>query len=398
MPDVLDANGLQVATLPEIITTLKTGLQGIYGSDINVDSNSPDGQRVNIIAQMAVDIRELIVMVNNGFDPDLAIGRILDQRVPINNINRAGGTFTIQPVDITVNQTVDLEGLDGAANDVNGTGYTVQDGAGNQFILLDSTTLTAGLTTLNFRAKQIGLVNTTINTITNPVTIVVGVTTINNSSAALSIGQNEETDAQLRTRRQQSVAISSTGYLNGLLGDVLTLPGVTDAKLYENVTDTPDINGIPDHGIWLVVEGGADLDIGNEIYANKSYGANMKGAVEVDIVTPSGALFTALFDRPVAENLWIIFNLKRTTTLFVFDTDDIAAFIVENLTYTIGEFAETSRVTAAAVAAINNFGGGGVPIDVAISLDGISLTDYLETTNLNYKWTLDPSRISITVE
>ncbi len=397
MPDILDATGLRVKTLPEIVADLVAGMQDIYGIDINTDQNSPDGQMINILAQVAIDIRELAVQINNGFDPDQAVGRILDQRVVINNIVRQGGTFTIQPIDITVDRTVTLAGLDANFNSVGGTGYTVQDDSGNQFILIDTSTLTAGTHTLEFRAQKIGLVNTTIGTINNPVTIVLGVTAINNSSAALSIGQEEETDAQLRTRREASVALSSSGYLNGMLGDVLALTGVTDAKLYENVTDSVDADGIPAHGIWLIAEGGANSDIGEVIYADKSYGANMKGGVSVNIITPSGALFVALFDRPTAEDLYIEFTIKRTTPLFVFDTDAIAEYMAANLKYKIGQFAETASITAAATEAINYYGGGGVALDTAISTDGVTYTDYLDVDTLASKWTLDASRINITV-
>lgn len=397
MPDSFDANGLTVKTLTEIINDLNAGLQSIYGADINLDQNSPDGQLVGILGQAMVDIRELAVQINNGFDPDLAQGRVLDQRVPINNISRAGGTFTIQPIDITVSQTVTLQGLDSAANEISGTGYTVQDNSGNQFILLDTSTISAGSHSLNFRAQQIGLVNTVINTITNPVTIVLGVTTINNSSTALSVGQEEETDQQLRTRRAQSVAIASNGYLNGLQGTVASLTGVSAVELYENVTDDVDANGIPAHGIWLIADGGADTDIGNAIYEKKSYGADMKGSVDVNIITPTGNLFVAKFDRPTPENLYIQFNLKRTTPLFIFDTAAIKQYIVDNLVYEIGQPAETSAITAIAVLAVNTNGGGGVPLDVAISIDGTSITDYIPVTAPNYKWTLDVSRINIAV-
>lgn len=397
MPDIIDATGLTVETATEITAGLVAGLQIIYSADINVAQNSKDGQVVGILTQMAVDLRELLVSINNSFDPDQAVGVLLDQRVALNNIQRAGGTYTEQPIDITVNATVTLQGLDSNFNNPNGTGYTLQDNSGNQFILVDSVTLTAGTSTKTFRAKQIGNANVPINTITNQVTIIPGVTVVNNSSAAISIGQNQETDAQLRTRRQSSVANSSTGYLNGLLGAVLAIPGVTSAVLYENVTDSTDGNGIPPHAIWLIAEGGANSDIANAIYNKKSYGANMKGSVSVDIITASGALFVAKFDRPSASNLYIQFTIITTTVGFSFDTTAIKNYIAANLVYTVGQFAETSRVTDAAIAGIAAQGGGGVPVLVQISPDGSSWTDFLAAPTLASQWTLDPSRISITV-
>jgi hypothetical protein len=397
MPDVIDATGLTVMTAAEITAQLNSGLQGIYGADINLDQNSPDGQMVGILTQMAVDIREMIVSVNNGFDPDQAQGVILDQRVTINDIQREGGTYTIQPIDLVIGSTVTLVGLDGSFDNPNGTGYTVQDGSGNQFILITTETFTAGSYTRNFRAKNIGLVNVPVDTITIPVTIVLGVSSVNNNSAAITVGETQETDAQLRTRREQSTALSTTGYLNGLLGAIKAISGVTEAELYENKTGVTDANGIPPHCIWLIVAGGSSSDIGNEMYNRKSYGCDMKGDVTYDIVTASDALFTAQWDTPNAIDLYIRFTIQRTVPGFTFDEDSIKTYIATNLSFTIGQAANTAGVVVAALAALAAQGGGGVPVLAEISDDGISYTDYLTTPTLKDEWTLDTSRISITV-
>lgn len=397
MPDLLDSDGLQTKTLAELVTDLETGFRDIYGDDINLDQNSPDGQIVNIFAASGIDIRELLTGVYNSFDPDRAVGIPLDERVTINNIERKGGTFTITPVTITTDRTVNLAGLDGSFNDINGTGYTVADDAGTEYILIDTQTLVSGVHVVNFRASAIGQVETTLNTITNPVTIILGVTTIDNPSAALDIGQNEETDAELRLRRQQSVALSSTGYLNGLLGEVLNLSGVTDAVLFENVTNAIDADGIPAHGIWLIAEGGSNTDIANLIYVNKSYGSNMKGDVEIDILTDSGVIFVAKFDRPVADDLFVRFDIQPTTPSATFDQAAIKQYMVDNLDFAIGQAAETSSLTCLAVDAIAATGGGGVPINMEVSDDDATWIDFLETATKDLQWTLDTSRITITV-
>ena len=396
MPDTLNENGLQVKSLNEIIADLETGFKEIYGEDINLASNSPDGQLINLFAQASIDIRELIQETYVSFDPDQASGVVLDQRVTINNIQRKAGSYTIQPIDIVTDRTVNLQGLDADFNNPDGTGFTIQDDAGNQFILIDSATLTAGTTTVNFRSKAIGEVTTTVGTITNPVTVVLGVTSVNNSSGALSVGQDEETDAELRVRRQASVANASAGYLNGLLGTVLAIDGVTSARLYENVTNSVDADGIPAHGIWLIAEGGANTEIADAIYSKKSYGANMKGDVEVEIVTDSGAIFTAKFDRPDEENLYIRFDIQKTAPTATFDQRAIKEYIANNLSYDIGQFAETSEVTAVAKNAIANTGGGGVPVNVEISLNGSDWFDYLTVATLKNKFVLDTTRITIT--
>lgn len=397
MPNILDADGLQVATSQEIRDSLESGLRAIYGQDINVDQNSPNGQEVGITTQLVTDLLELLVQVNNGFDPDRAIGRILDERVVINNIERFGATYTTININITVDRTVTLQGLDANYNNINATAYTVQDNAGNQFILADTSTIIAGTHSLTFRAREIGQVETTIGTINNPVTIVLGVTGINNPAAPVTVGQNEETDAQLRVRRQRSVANSANGYLNGLLGLILALEGVTDARLYENFTDVTDGDGIPPHAIWAVVEGGANLDIANAIYERKSYGCNMKGGIEVPIETASGKQFIAKFDRPTSQNLYVRFDIKRTNPFHVFDLDVVKEYIEDNVLYNIGDFAETSTLTSAGVLGIAEQGGGGVPINMEISDDDSSWVDFLAVADLDDKWVIDADNITISV-
>lgn len=179
-----DATGLTIDTLNDIVTLLEDGYKEIYGVDINIDSNSPDGQLINLYAQANRDLQEIIQQVNSGFDIEQAIGVVLDQRISLLGLTRQGATYTQQQVNITVDRSLTLQGLDDDADSPDGVGYTVADDAGTEFILLDTSNLTAGTTLLTFRAKDLGSITTLPNTITNPISIVIGVTAINNPSGA----------------------------------------------------------------------------------------------------------------------------------------------------------------------------------------------------------------------
>src|SRR5581483_5728996 len=152
--------------------------------------------------------------IYNMFDPDNAVGVILDQRVAINGIQRQAGTFTVTNVTLIVSQALNLYGLDQTAQPV----YTVADNAGNQWQLQTTQHISGpGTYVFSFQAANPGAVLTTINTITVPVTIVLGVTSINNPTTYTTLGINEESDAVFKVRRQKSVQLSSVGYLAGLL-------------------------------------------------------------------------------------------------------------------------------------------------------------------------------------
>jgi len=392
---VLDSTGLTIDSLNDIITKFEEGYKSIYGNDIILSSDSPDGQRINIEAQAIRDLLEVIAAIYNSFDLNKANGVDLDRLTAILGIERQGATFTQQQIEITVDRSLTLDGLDELATDIDGTGYTVADDTGNEFILLDTANLTAGTHLLTFRAKELGSITTLPNTITNPVTVVLGVTNINNPSGVLELGKDGELDSTYRIRALLSSAIKSIGFTDGLLANILNISGVTDAKVYENFTNATDVNGIPSHSIWAIVEGGANTDIANSIYLKKNSGCGLKGSITLDIIKNNGETFTAKFDRPQSKNLWIRFDLKATKIGVTFDQSNIKQYIVDNLTFNIGEPAETSKITAIAIEAINNEGGGGVPLNIEISDDNITYVDFLDVTTVDEKWIVDLARITI---
>lgn len=377
MSDVFDRNGLQTATVSEILSDLETAFKAIYGDDILLDSSTPDGQWLNILAQKGVDIRGLLMQLYNSFNPDNAQGSVLDQRCAINNVFRKAGTFTTVAVNVTADRSLTLAGLDGDYNNPEGTGYTIQDNEGNKFILINTSTISAGTTSLLFRAETIGNVVVLPQTITTPVTIVLGVISVINPSAASSIGSNEESDAELRIRRRQSVSVGSFGYLNGLQAKLLQLDGVNDAKVYENYTDETDENNIPPHCIWVVIDGGDTEDIADAIYSKKCPGTDMKGSITYTILTPAQTQFVAKWDNATNISFGIRFDIKAIESGTTFDTQGIINYMESHLTFRIGDMAETASITTIAQDAIDSLGGGGYAVNVQVSTNGSTWADFL---------------------
>jgi hypothetical protein len=159
-------------------------MQAIYGTDINVNSNSPDGQLINTFCQNMTDLLELAQSIYNSFGYMSAYGTQLDQRVNLMGLTRNQGTYTQAPVLITVNQALTLYGLDQTAQPV----FTIADASGNQYQLVTTYSFgSAASRSMIFQAVAIGEVQVTANTITNQVTNILGVTAVNNPITALSV-------------------------------------------------------------------------------------------------------------------------------------------------------------------------------------------------------------------
>lgn len=322
MPNAITVTGLTTATQAELIASFTASMQAIYGSDIDISSNTPDGQMMMIFIQAVLDLEDLLVQIYNMFDPDNAIGVILDQRVAINGIERQAGTFTLTDVTLTISQALNLYGFDQIDQPI----FTVADNAGNQFQLVSTQTIASpGTYSYSFQAVVPGAVQTIPNTITVPVTIVLGVTSINNPSPATTTGINEETDAALKVRRQMSVSLASQGYLAGLLAALENITGVTGAFIYENTSSTTNGDGVPGHSIWVIVAGtGADADIANAIYTKRNAGCGMFGATTYIITQVDGSSFIVKWDVVTAQNLFIAF---KATSLDGINPPNISAIL-----------------------------------------------------------------------
>lgn len=241
MVSSLSAAGLTIDSLATLIASLTQQMQAIYGTDINVASNSPDGQLLNIFCQTAEDTLELIQAVYASFGYMTAYGTQLDQRLAILGIARRAGTYTTTPVLISVNQALTLYGLDQTVQPV----YTLRDTAGNQYQLLVTKVFGgAGIASLLFQASNIGMVQVNPNTITQQVTTVLGVLPVNNPLTS----------------------IVTTGHTASGLPQITLIPATTNMVAGQNISGA----GIPVGSTILSVDSGTQVTISANATATAS--------------------------------------------------------------------------------------------------------------------------------
>lgn len=384
----VDATGLHVQSLLAIVEQLTAEFQAIYGVDINVDPNSPDGQMLNIFAQAKVDLLDCITMVYNSFNPTVATGVVLDQRCAINGVIRKGQSFTRTNAVITTDRTLTLNGLDTAPN----APFAISDSTGNVFYLENTATLASGANTLEFISAVGGAVLVTPNTLTTIVTITLGVLSSNNPSSPIATGVSEENDTTLRLRRQASVSLPSVGYLPGLIAALQALPDVINVAVYENDTGTTDIDGIPGHSIWCVVDGGTNADIADAIYRKRNAGCGMRGAVEVTIIQVNGYGFVIKFDRPIYEPLYIQMVLESIDPAHLIDTVAIKQLLFDTVTYGIYQPADFTQMTAI----VKQFDPLAVVVSGGVSNTNSGYVPFKYPATKQDRWVLDIALMDIT--
>ena len=402
--------GITKTTLQEKIIELQNAFRQIYGADVNLESNTQNGQVLNILALLLDDLEEKALSFTNIVSPDTAQGFALDNLVNINNIQRKQGTFTTQIIRITTNRVITLNGLEANYNDVEATAFGVRDASGNIFYLVNNETLQIGNNDLLFRASQYGVITTQISTITQPINVVEGITAITNTQVQSSIGTNEESDIELRLRREKSFFNNALNIEDAIFSALLNqVDGTSDARVFVNRSIDTTINGVLPRHLWCIVEGGANIDIAKIIDNYRSYNP-LKGDVVVNYTRPeisivkNGQTITKpaeiveiKFDRPTSEPINLKFDLKPLRPNYTFPSLAIKQYIVNNFRTQIGVSIDTATLTDIVQTAIIINGGGGVPLNLQISKDGGSNWFYFLTpTNFDNKFTLSIDDINIT--
>lgn len=113
-----------------------------------------------------------------------------------------------------------------------------------------------------------------------------------------TLGRDVETNAALRLRREELLVATGTATVDAIRADVLTVSGVTACRVFENVTDVTDSDGLPLRSIEVVVLGGVLQDIADQIWDSKGDGIRTYGSESETVTDSQGDSHTIDFSRP----------------------------------------------------------------------------------------------------
>ncbi|EEB6037724.1 hypothetical protein ATS19_02900 [Salmonella enterica subsp. enterica serovar Muenchen] len=292
------AEGISAPDYQTILDTLTSYFQQIYGSDAYLEPDSKDGQMVALVALAVHDANNTAIAVYNCFSPATGYGAALTSNVKINGIARKGATNST--VDLLLTGTAGTTITNGTVKDTNNVIWRLP---ASVVIGVDgAVTVTAICSNSGAVAALAGTI-TTINTPTR------GWTSVTNPAAA-TVGAPAETDAELRIRQGQSVAIPSITPFEGVDGAIANIAGVTRHKLYENDTGKTDGNGLPPHSISAIVDGGDVTEIARTIRGNKGQGVRTWGKTSVTVPDRYGNPHIISFSRPTDVPVYGKITLK----------------------------------------------------------------------------------------
>ncbi|MBW5995081.1 hypothetical protein CF038_20925 [Klebsiella michiganensis] len=357
------AEGISAPDYQTVLDTITGYFQQIYGLDAYLEPDSKDGQMIALVALAIHDANNTAISVYRSFSPATALGDALTSNVKINGITRRSATNST--VDLLLTGTVGTTITNGSVRDSNSVVWNLP---ATVVIGTDGTVVaTATCASTGAVAALAGSI-TTINTPTR------GWVSVTNPLAA-TVGVAAETDAELRVRQSQSVALASLTPFDAVDGAIANVEGVTRHKLFENDTEATDENGLPPHSISAIVEGGDALEIAHTIRSTKGQGVSTYGTTAIMVTDKYGNPYIIRFSRPVDVPVYVSITLKALTGYSSQVGDEIKAAVAAYInSLAIGDSVLLSRVYSPANLGVVS-GGNARYYDIMELLIGRSADD-----------------------
>jgi uncharacterized phage protein gp47/JayE len=312
MPDFgITETGFNRKRLDVILEELNNEVRAILGENANLSPESPDGQINGVLSESFANLWEIGQAAYNSFNPSAATGAALSNLVQLNGITRLAASASFVDLFLTGTPGAFIP----AGSLVSGAGVpvffqTVTD------VTLDG----SGEGVTEAIAQQTGPIIANAGTLVNIETPITGWLTVTNPDNA-TIGRNEETDLELRARRQKSTAAASQSIIDSIFANVADLPGVVQVAVIENDTDAT-VDSQPPHSFHTVVLGGDNQDIANEIFLRKPAGIQAFGSITEVVNDIQGFPHNISFSRPVEIPIFVIVNTS-VGTMYPSNGDDL---------------------------------------------------------------------------
>lgn len=379
----LTAVGLQIDTQEQILADIQAKQLTDISTTLDISSASPIGQLNGIISGKLREIQELVQAVYKSYDPDAAEGQAQDQLYALTGVVRKIATYS-RLVGVQVNLNAGVTLPQGSVAQV----------LGNQEIRFASVAAVTNpggapaTVTVDFIAEQAGPIQVNTGALTEIATPVSGWNTVYNPTDALP-GANQETKGEFRARREIELAKPGTSPVAAIRADISEVPGVISVTVFENSTDSYDVDGIPPHSIEAVIyDAGAvgDAVLAERIFRAKAGGIRAYGSTVVTHTDEDGNTYQIGFTRPTNRDVWLTIDLYYDPGLYSPSLGSVAvksAIAASDLLPGQNVYRNALAAHALSVAGVKTFGtvlagltmGGQIAADILIGPRDLGILD-----------------------
>lgn len=371
--DYITSTGVIVPNTSEIKKNIESFLKQQFGSDINLEPETPQGVLVTALTLALDNSVRNNAMLANQINPAIAGGIFLDSLSALFGAERIERTRSvINSVKLTGRPLTTIPAKSKARNSTNDLFETVYP------VVLNEN----GLAFVDMRATEYGPIECGAGDLDSIATSVLGWEKVFNETSAI-LGRDEESDASLSQKRTLTLAKNNISVNEAIISSLYELEGVHSLSYIENFTNKDQVirgMNVAARTIYTCVYGGIKEEIAKVLKDNKTLGAGYTGTEEVSIIDEfSDQEYVVKFDRPSIVNLFAKVTVKSGAA----DTKSLIPDVIER--FGKGEleidrgFLVGSDVSAFEIASAINFVDSHVFVrDVQVSKDGKSWSSMID--------------------
>ena len=284
------------------------------------DAQSVNGRIISIEAELVDNQNGQIGALLESFSPFTARGNLLSRLSPLMSKRRRDA----------VRSSVTLTVTAGVAGATIPAGSIVAQASGPAKFTTTVAVVVApsGSASVPATATEDGAIEAAAGTLTKIDTPVSGWVSVTNAEDA-SIGRSRESDGQLRAR-MLSTSSAPVGTPEGIFTALSEVEGSIYQALLENRKSVVSPLGEPPHSVFPIVDGGADLELGNALLRTVAAGIDFTDEtdvpdanwVSVDVTNPAnGQIVTVWFARPSPASDPVVVTIE---TQDAFPADGVA--------------------------------------------------------------------------
>lgn len=317
----------------QIFDDIAARLRARVSPNIDLEPTSPDGQIIGIYARELGLLWEILENVTTQLDPDQAEDAMLESVCKLTGTAKEGATYSVISLNCTLSAGTTL--LAGAH-----WAFVAGDPENRWTPISNYTADSSGVKAVLFRAENTGPINATSATVTVIATPVSGWTAVTNPNPP-TVGQDVDTNATLRTRREASLTAAGSTTRKAIREAVLKVDGVIDCLVLANKdVAVTDANGVPPASIEVVVYDGvapvaADNAIAQAIFDSIDATDPTFGSVTASATNEDDLAEVVKFSRVTIKNVWLIFTIQ-TGAGYVGDAA-VKDYVVEQVKYSLDD-------------------------------------------------------------
>jgi hypothetical protein len=334
-------SGLRMSTLPEMIEETSEAIRANTSPLANTDPDGPIGPLIGILCERVHSVGQIVQLAYDGTDPDVGEGKQLDGTCAISGTRRAAatrssfkGTHALE-VELEADSEVSVGDL---FTTEEGTPiFQALQGENEDLGVSASTGGTGGTVLVEAECTEIGPIFCSANTVTVAITNIPGFVSVNNPHKATK-GSNEDTDEELRARREEELHQGGSCNVDAIRADLLayrTIEGdapILAVKVFENQSSGWK-NGLPPKSFEALVWDGIGADVENDVIAgiiwrNKPTGIEAFGTVFGTTIDGFGQAQVVRFSRAEPLDIAMEIDLDVHALEYV-GNDDVAQAIVK---------------------------------------------------------------------